>query len=85
MAVFQCLFFSGGYVAYWENIERETEGSLRALFQLMLSEGEWDAAEAWRDDRLVCQVVRFAPGRFDCSVDCPATLASPGEFSLALQ
>ena len=80
MAVFQCFFFSNGYIEYWENIEREAQGSLRTLFQHLLSEGEWDAAEAWRHDRLVCQVVRFAPGRFDCSLDCPATLAS-GEGS----
>ncbi len=83
MAVFQCFFFSDGHIGYWENIERETEGSLRFLFREMLAQGEWDAAEAWKDDRLVCRVMRFANGRIECSLDCPERLREGDQVFLS--
>ncbi|HZT18366.1 MAG TPA: hypothetical protein VFA23_03125 [Dongiaceae bacterium] len=66
MALFQCFFFSDGRIGYWENIERDTEASLRSKLLNMLCDGEWEAAEAWRDDRLVCRALRLANG--SCSV-----------------
>jgi hypothetical protein len=71
MPIYECLFSSNGHIRYVENLECENEASLRPLFQQLLAREEWDAAEAWRHDRLVCQVIRFANGRIDCSLGCP--------------
>jgi hypothetical protein len=71
MPVYECLFFANGRVEYLENLECSNEASLRPLLQQLLAEEEWDAAEAWRHDKLVCQVIRFGDGRIDCSLDCP--------------
>jgi hypothetical protein len=60
MPIYECLFFSHGRVKYVENLECDNEASLRPLFQRLLSKEEWDAAEAWRQERLVCRVIRFA-------------------------
>jgi len=55
-----------------KNLECDNEASLRPLFQQLLSKEEWDAAEAWRQERLVCRVIRFANGRIDCGLGCPS-------------
>jgi hypothetical protein len=73
MPTYECLFFSHGRVDYVENLECDNEASLRLLFQQLLSKKEWDAAEAWRHEKLVCRVIRFANGRIDCGLDCPRT------------
>jgi hypothetical protein len=72
MPIYECFFFSNGHVRYFENLECDNEASLRPLFQKLISKEEWDAAEAWRHERLVCRVIRFANGRIDCSPECPA-------------
>ena len=74
MPIYECLFFSRGRVDYLENLECDNEASLRPLFQQLLTWKEWDAAEAWKHDRLVCQVIRFGNGRVDCSLACPRSL-----------
>jgi hypothetical protein len=56
MPVFECLFFSNGKIGYWENIECDTEVSLRSLLQTMLVDGKWDAVEAWQADKLICRL-----------------------------
>jgi hypothetical protein len=56
MAVFQCFFFSSGKIGYWDNVECDTEGSLRSLLQRILRDSQWDAAEAWKGSRLVCRL-----------------------------
>ena len=71
MPIYECMFFLHGRVDYVENLERDNEASLRPLFLQLLSKDEWDAAEAWRHEKLVCRVIRFANGRIDCSLDCP--------------
>ena len=72
MPIYKCLFFSHGRADYIENLECDNEASLRPLFQQLLSKEEWDAAEAWRQVRLVCRIIRFANGRIDCSLGCPS-------------
>jgi hypothetical protein len=76
MPIYECFFFSNGRVGYFENLECDNEASLRPLFQQLISNEEWDAAEAWRHERLVCRVIRFADGRIDCSRGCPALLST---------
>jgi hypothetical protein len=56
MATYQCLFFMDGRVGYWENVGAGGDASIGALLEEMLAEGDWNAAEAWRDDVLVCRV-----------------------------
>ena len=58
MATYQCLFFTEQRVVYWENLAADAEHSIEALLQEKLAEGEWEAAEAWRDDVLICRAVR---------------------------
>ena len=78
MSLYQCFFFTNGYIGNFENIECDTTASLRRLFGEMLSEGAWEAVEGWKNDKLVCRVERSAEGRIGCSSDCPArNLAAP--------
>ena len=48
--MYQCLFFENGIVAYWENIEAETESCVRAVLVQRLSQENWELAEAWLGD-----------------------------------
>ena len=56
MAVYQCLFFKEGKVAYWENIDAEADSWIRALLMAMVTRERWEAAEAWRGEVLVCRI-----------------------------
>jgi hypothetical protein len=56
MAIYLCLFFKDGIVAYWENIDAEGDSCIRAVLTAMMSTKEWDAAEAWRGEALVCRI-----------------------------
>jgi hypothetical protein len=58
MAVYECLFFTGGLVTYWENLEADSGGSIEAILFAKIADEEWQAAEAWQDDVLVCRAVR---------------------------
>ena len=58
MATYQCLFFKEQRIGYWENLEADADHSIEALLEEKLAEGEWEAAEAWRDDVLICRAVR---------------------------
>ena len=58
MAVYQCFFFSGGRVRYWENIECDGSMPLTAALRGRLKNGRWRHAEAWSDGKLVCEVRR---------------------------
>lgn len=53
---YQCLFFTRGVVAYWENIEGDSDAVAYEFLKSHLQEGEWDAAEAWDSDRLACRI-----------------------------
>jgi hypothetical protein len=62
MAIYQCFFFSRGRVSYWENIECDGSMPLTAALRDRLKNGRWKHAEAWSDDKLVCDVRRTHPG-----------------------
>ena len=53
---YQCLFFTRGVIAYWENIDGDSDIAAHDFLTRHLQEGEWDAAEAWESDRLACRV-----------------------------
>jgi hypothetical protein len=76
MPIYECFFFSNDRVGYVENLECDNEASLRPLFQKLISREKWDAAEAWRHEKLVCRVMRYVNGRIDCSLECPALLST---------
>ena len=56
MAIYQCLFYEQGRIDYWENIEAISDVTIRQLLVDRLSDGGWEFAEAFLDDRLVCRV-----------------------------
>jgi hypothetical protein len=56
MIVYQCLFFSFGSINYWENVASTSAYSIQTVLEQRLSGNEWDAAEAWVDDKLACRV-----------------------------
>jgi hypothetical protein len=58
MGTYQCLFFVNGRVEYWENVAADGDLSIRARLEEMLGEGNWHYAEAWRDDVLVCRILK---------------------------
>jgi hypothetical protein len=58
MAIYQCFFFSGGRVSYWENIECDGSMPLTAALRDRLKNGKWQHAEAWSVGKLVCDVRR---------------------------
>ena len=58
MGTYQCLFFRDERVGYWENVRADGDVSIEAPLKDMRAEGEWDSTEAWRDDVLVCRVVK---------------------------
>ena len=58
MAVYQCFFFSGGRVSYWENVKCDGRMPLTAALGDRLKNGKWNRAEAWSDEQ-AC--VRSAP------------------------
>jgi hypothetical protein len=57
VAVYQCFFFAAGRIEYWENIESNSEGAMQALLSQRLSAENWEAAEAWSQDQLICRIV----------------------------
>jgi hypothetical protein len=61
MAIYQCFFFSGARVSNWENIECDGSMQLVAVLRDRLRNGKWKHAEAWTDDKLVCEVRRRRP------------------------
>jgi hypothetical protein len=52
MAIYQCLFYKDGIVAYWENIEAQSESGIQEMLQEKLRRRQWNLAEAWLDDTL---------------------------------
>jgi hypothetical protein len=57
MATYECLFFRLGFVAYWENIEAESQAALRAMLEAMILDEGWESVEAWREDVLVFRIM----------------------------
>ena len=69
MTIYQCFFFSGDRIGYWENIESETCSALKLLLERRLSEGTWDAIEAWLGDELVYRSTKLPDGRIERNLD----------------
>ena len=55
--VYQCFFFAAGRIDYWENIESDSGAAIEVLLSRHLSAGNWEAAEAWVQDKLICRIV----------------------------
>jgi hypothetical protein len=68
MARYQCIFFAGGQIGDWENIECATSSELPSLLRDRLQRREWDYVEAWLDDALVW-VVRSNRGTVNSPID----------------
>jgi hypothetical protein len=69
MAIYQCFFFSGDRIEYWENIECDASSALKLLLEQRLSEGTWDAIEAWLGDELVYRSTKLPDGRIERNLD----------------
>ena len=54
--VYQCFFFAAGRIEYWENIESDSDEAIEVLLSKRLSAGNWEAAEAWAEDKLICRI-----------------------------
>jgi hypothetical protein len=55
--VYQCFFFAAGRIDYWENIESDSDAAIEVLLSQRLAAGNWEAAEAWARDKLICRIV----------------------------
>jgi len=71
MALFQCFFFLGGHIAYWENIDHSADVSLPEFLKKRLVDEGWHVAEASRHNILICRVEHRPGGLPDCSPGCP--------------
>ena len=60
MAIYECLFFKEQRIGYWENLEADSDQSVLLLLEERFAEEDWEAAEAWRDDALICRAMRAA-------------------------
>ena len=58
--VYQCFFFASGRIEYWENIESDSDEAIRALLSQRVAAENWEAAEAWAQDKLVCRMVALS-------------------------
>jgi hypothetical protein len=54
--VYQCFFFAAGRIDYWENIESDSDGAIESLLSQRRSTENWEAAEAWAQDELICRI-----------------------------
>ena len=57
VAVYQCFFFAAGRIDYWENIESYSDEVIEVLLTRQLCAENWEAAEAWSQDQLICRIV----------------------------
>ena len=62
---YECFFFIGGHIEYWENIESNSAEQIKVLLEQRLAAENWEAAEAWLQDRLICRIVAVASFRED--------------------
>jgi hypothetical protein len=54
------LFLRRGRIEYWENIESASDEVIEVLLSKRLSAGNWEAAEAWAQDKLICRIAGIA-------------------------
>jgi hypothetical protein len=57
MPVFQCFFFSGSTIGYWENIDCARSAIQRVVRDAVDQHG-WDMGEAWFADRQICSIAK---------------------------
>jgi hypothetical protein len=70
MTVYQCFFFFGGEIDYWENIECLGDIYLPGVLRRRLLNDPWKCAEAWLGEALICRVRRRAADfAFDGAAD----------------
>jgi hypothetical protein len=55
--IYQCFFFAAGRIEYWENIDSDSDGAIEAFLSQRLAAENWEAAEAWAEDKLICRIV----------------------------
>jgi hypothetical protein len=70
----QCLFFAPGRIDYWENIKSDSDTAIEVLLRQRLSTENWEAAEAWTQDKLICRIL----GPADRAENTAAKQSSPG-------
>ena len=58
MTVYQCFFFLGPEIEYWENIECLGDIYLPEALRRRLLNETWKCAEAWLGETLICRVRR---------------------------
>jgi hypothetical protein len=51
-----CSTYAAGRIEYWENIESDSDEVIEVLLRRRLSAGNWEAAEAWAQDELICRI-----------------------------
>jgi len=51
-----CSTHAAGRIEYWENIESDSDEVIEVLLRRRLSAGNWEAAEAWAQDELICRI-----------------------------
>jgi hypothetical protein len=56
VGVYQCFFFAADRIAYWENIESDSDQAIEALLRQRISTENWKTAEAWAHDKLICRI-----------------------------
>ena len=55
--VYQCFFYAGGRIDYWENIKSNSDAAIEVLLRQQLSMENWEAVEAWARDKLICRII----------------------------
>jgi hypothetical protein len=66
--IYQCFFFILDHIEYWENIESNSDGEVTALLNQRLAVENWEAAEAWLQNRLICRIAALGGPGADAQV-----------------
>jgi hypothetical protein len=69
MPTYECLFFKKQRIGYWENVAADGDHSILALLKERLAKEDWEAAEAWHNNMLICRALR--PGSTSPASACP--------------
>ncbi len=57
MPIFQCFFYSGTTIEYWENIDC-ARSAIQRVLRDAVDESGCDTGEAWFADRQVCSIAK---------------------------
>ena len=55
--LYQCFFFTADRIGLWENIESASDEAIQALLSQRLAAENWEAVEAWAEDKLICRII----------------------------